>query len=99
MYKLFSKTLEKLIRNVKCIYFLLLLIISCSLTEDSDCKKQKAGADKCINAFVLFCSGNRARTECNGSLESTLFIGGICKYDAPCQSNTDDVVKEEIKSK
>ncbi len=73
--------------------------MSCSLTEDSDCKKQKAGENKCLNAFVLFCSGNRTRTECNGSLESTLFIGGICQYDAPCKSGTDDVVKEKVNSK
>lgn len=99
MYILFNKTLRNLGKSRKCIYFLLLFIISCSLTDDSDCKKQKAGTDKCINAFVLFCSGNRTRTECNGSLESTLFIGGICQYDAPCKSGTDDVVKEKVNSK
>jgi hypothetical protein len=99
MSKLFDKAFGILGKNRKCIYFLLLFIISCSLTEDAECKKQRAGESKCLNAFILFCSGNRARTECNGSLESTLFIGGLCQYDSPCKSSTDDVVKENVNSK
>ena len=82
------------------IFFLILsFLISCNITEDAECKKQKEGAKRCINAFILFCSGNKSRPECNGSLESNIFIGSFCQYDAACKSSSEDVVKEEIKFK
>lgn len=78
--------------------FLVFFLTNCNLTEDTECVKQRENANRCINSFVLFCAGNKARTECNGSLESTIFIGSLCKYQAPCQSTTDDVVKEQSTS-
>lgn len=83
----------------KKISFLLLLFycIECNyFTKDSECEKQKAAANRCINSFLLFCMGNKTRTECDGSLQSTIFIGSLCKYQAPCQSSTDDLVKDSL---
>jgi hypothetical protein len=77
-------------------FFIFLGLIGCNLIEDADCKQQKTDETKCIRAFALYCANNRSQAECNGSIESILFIGSICKVGVECKSSSDDVVTEKI---
>lgn len=76
--------------------FLLSIQTSCGITEDADCKQQKTDESKCVRAFALYCANNKSQVECNGSLESILFIGSVCKVGVECKTNSEDVVTEKI---
>ena len=85
--------------GMRCILTICLFIFTqCELTQDADCKKQKDDEQKCLRAFTLFCSGNRTMAECDGGVNSIIFICTVCKLDAPCKSNTDDVVSDKIQT-
>ncbi|HMV43941.1 MAG TPA: hypothetical protein PK079_20130 [Leptospiraceae bacterium] len=78
-------------------FLLLVIFFQCNyLTTDTECEKQKNATNRCINSFYLYCLGNKTRTECDGSLQSTLFIGSLCNYKTSCTSSSEDVVKESI---